>query len=139
MIANFQVIIISIVLLNIGVLIYLLYHKTTSCSQLKKMQVQALIRQSSRWAIASQQDKSPMVSVLHANYAAGYLQALELIATEKEINEFVNLQHLRMKVYSTQDKAVMKAISACPDYVGKDIDRELALLGINVKDDNTPN
>ena len=49
-----------------------------------------MIRQTSRWAVASEQDKSPMISVLHANYAVGYLQALQDIASEKEINKYLD-------------------------------------------------
>lgn len=77
-------------------LIYVFYNnkwnKTTNNYQKQKnKQTQALIRQIARWTVASQQDTSPMIALLHANYAAGYLQALELITTEQEINQFMNL------------------------------------------------
>lgn len=129
-----------VVLVLIGI-IFLLYHyykKQAYCSYYKDMQVQGLIRQAARWSVASQQDRSPMISLLHANYGAGYLQALELIATENEINRFTNLQKLRMKIYGTQDKAARRVIKACPQFMG-DIDKELAMVGINVKDDTAPN
>jgi hypothetical protein len=103
------------------------------CHRFKQDAFQGLIRQTARWAIASQQDTSPMIALLHANYAAGYLQALELIATEDEINQFYNLQKLRLKVYGTQDKAAKKVITTCPNYIGPDIDKELALIGIKTK------
>jgi len=107
--------------------------QTTSPTTEKNKQTQALIRQTARWAVASQQDTSPMIALLHANYAAGYLQALELVATENEINQFFNLQKLRLKVYSTQDKAARKVISACPNYMGANVDKELASIGIETK------
>lgn len=111
------------------------------CAEFRTAQLKALIRQTARWTAASQQDKSPMISLLHANYGAGYLQALELIATENEINQFVSLQNLRLKVYSTQDKAAQRVFAACPDFLGKDIgiDKDLVMIGINVRDDTTPN
>lgn len=120
-------------------LLYHYYKNQAYCSYYKDMEIQGLIRQAARWAVASQQDKSPMISLLHANYGAGYLQALELIATENEINRFANLQKLRMKIYGTQDNAARRVITSCPQFVGDDIDKELAMVGINIKDDTTPN
>ena len=118
-------------------LIYLFYknkqNKTTNNYQKQKnKQTQALIRQIARWTVASQQDTSPMIALLHANYAAGYLQALELITTEQEINQFMNLQELRKKVYGTQDNAARLVAASCPDYLGEKIDKELALMGIGI-------
>lgn len=109
------------------------------CSEFRTAQLKALIRQTARWTAASQQDKSPMISLLHANYGAGYLQALELIATENEINQFVSLQKLRLKVYSAQDNAAQRVFAVCPNFLGNDVDKELVMIGINVKDDTTPN
>lgn len=106
-------------------------HKTNNfLEKEKKKQTQALIRQTARWTVASQQDTSPMIALLHANYAAGYLQALELITTEQEINQFTSLQELRKKVYGTQDKAARQVVASCPNYLGKNIDQELARMGI---------
>lgn len=130
-------VVVMVVLLIMFIAIY--NNRKTDCSQYKKMEIQALIRQAARWAVASQQDNSPMISLLHANYAAGYLQALELIATETEINNFTNLQMLRMKIYGTQDKAAKKVFTTCPQYIGENVDKELVLIGINVKNDTTPN
>lgn len=111
-------------------LFYNIHQQKKNNTKEKKKQTHALIRQTARWTVASQQDTSPMIALLHANYAAGYLQALELITTEQEINQFINLQELRKKVYSTQDKAARQVVDSCPNYVGKNIDKELALIGI---------
>lgn len=116
-------------------LIYLFYNKpnkTNNYRKQKNKQTQALIRQTARWTVASQQDTSPMIALLHANYAAGYLQALELITTEQEINQFTSLQELREKVYQTQDKAARQVVASCPQYLGKNIDKQLARMGIGV-------
>lgn len=107
-----------------------MFKKSSSCQC--PHDVQALVRQTARWAVASQQDTSPMISLLHANYASGYLQALELIATEDEINKYTNLQRLRDKVYSIQDKAARHVVATCPNYIGKDVDKQLAQIGISV-------
>lgn len=93
--------------------------------------IKSLIRQTARWAVASQQDTSPMIAILHANYAVGYLQALQTIATENELMQETDIHHLEYKVYQTQDNAVKKIIKACPQYVGDQIDKKLAILGIS--------
>lgn len=136
-----QVLFTSIAMVGIFVIIviFMFISKKPISSSSKEKDIQALIRQTARWAAASQQDKAPMIAVLHANYAAGYLQALETIATENEINQFTDLRQLRIKVYSIQDKAAMKAISTCPQYMRDDIDKQLAMIGVNVKNDFTPN
>ena len=51
----------------------------------KKSHIETLIRQASRWSVAAQQDDSPIIALLHANYGAGYLWALKDIATDQEI------------------------------------------------------
>lgn len=124
----FILLVVSIAL--IVCLLLTLHQNGKECSGNRNIQIKALVRQTARWAVASQQDTSPMVALLHANYAAGYLQALELIARESEINRFHDLMFLRKKVYETQDRAVQKALSACPAYAGEVADKELASLGV---------
>ena len=48
--------------------------------------IEKLVRQSARYATAAQQDASPVIAVLHANYAAAYLYALKDIATDSQIH-----------------------------------------------------
>jgi hypothetical protein len=97
--------------------------------------IKILLRQTSRWAVASEQDKSPMIAVLHANYAVGYLQALTDIATEKEINKYIDFNKFKKKIYDIQDNAVKKVVKVCPNYIGN-INKELALIGINIFNNN---
>lgn len=97
-----------------------------------KMITQMLLRQTSRWAVASQQDKSPMIAVLHANYAVGYLDALQSFANDCDISDQVDLTLFKTKIMHVQDVAVRKAITACPNYLGKDINTDLAELGISM-------
>ena len=114
-------------------IVYLFFNhfQQTNNNTEKEKHTRALIRQTARWTVASQQDTSPMIALLHANYAAGYLQALELIRSEQEINHVTNLQALRHKVYDTQDNAARAVVTSCPAYLGKNIDQELARMGIN--------
>lgn len=87
----------------------------------KNMSIKTLIRQSARWAIASHQDKSPMIAVLHANYAAGYLWAVKDIANDYEIERITNikLNILENYILDTQDIATKKLTKSCPEYLGK--------------------
>lgn len=120
--------IIFIIIIIILMCIYI-YKQTNK--QNNKQHIKALIRQTARWAVASQQDTSPMIAVLHANYASGYLQALQTIATENEIMQETDLDILKQKVIRIQDRAVKKLVKACPQYLGEKIDRSLAIMGIN--------
>ena len=93
--------------------------------------VNILIRQASRWSVAAQQDKSPMISLLHANYAVGYLGALEDIASEREIERVIgvgNLPTFRKKIIDIQDKSTKAVSNACPDFMGPHIDEYLTKL-----------
>ena len=111
------------------ILILLFQNNTENNYNEKDKNIKSLLRQTSRWAVASEQDKSPMISVLHANYAIGYLQALQDIASEKEINQYVNFPKFKEILYKIQDNAVKKVVSSCPEYIG-DLNKELALIGI---------
>ena len=92
--------------------------------------IRKLLRQSSRWAVAAHQDKSPIISLLHANYAAGYLWGLKDIATDIEIQNAANIDIMNFtdKVINIQDKSTKKVSHSCPQFLD-DIDRELAALG----------
>lgn len=92
--------------------------------------IKTLLRQSSRWAVAAYQDKSPIISLLHANYAAGYLWALKDIATDIEIKDITNIDIIKFtnKITNIQDKSTRKVSSSCPQFLDN-IDRELAKLG----------
>ena len=92
--------------------------------------IRILLRQSSRWAVAAEQDKSPISALLHANYGAGFLWALMDIATEEEINKAadIDLVKFKQKILRIQDKATKKVSRECPDFA-KHIDKELAKIG----------
>lgn len=88
------------------------------CPQTMKKIINILVRQCARWSTASAQDKSPIVSVLHANYGVGYLGALKDIASESQIKEYtnINLQKFTSEVVKQQDNATMYTVKECPNY-----------------------
>ena len=83
--------------------------------------IQKLVRQTARWATVAQQDQSPLIALLHANYAAGYLWALKDIASEKEINRVagINLKQFEEHIVNVQDITTKKVIKACPEFSGE--------------------
>ena len=95
-----------------------------------KQNIQTLVRQASRWSIAAKQDESPIISLLHANYGAGFLWALKDIATDKEIEQATNIdiKEFTKKITDIQDMSTKKVSRACPKFV-VNLDRELLKIG----------
>ena len=81
-------------------------------------EIKTLVRQASRWTTAAQQDKNPMISVLHANYGAGYLWALKDIATQSQIEKAAGLELLKFEkeITDVQDAATKRMIAVCPEF-----------------------
>lgn len=92
--------------------------------------IDKLVRQSARFATAAQQDKSPVIAVLHANYAAGYLYALKDIATESQIHNATGIDVKKFKehVLNVQDMITKKTVERFPDFAGE-VDIYLAEIG----------
>ena len=95
--------------------------------------INTLIRQTSRWSAAAQQDDSPIIALLHANYGAGYLWALKDIASDQEITERTGLDIIKFKkkITDIQDAATRNVSKKCPQFTG-DIDKFLLELGGDV-------
>lgn len=95
-----------------------------------KASIEKLVRQSARFATAAQQDESPLVSVLHANYSAGYLWALKDIATPKQIHNAtgVDINKFEEHISNVQDMVTKKTLKKCPEFAG-DVDLYLATIG----------
>lgn len=91
-----------------------------------------LVRQASRWSLASEQDESPIIALLHANYGAGYLWALEDIASDEEIKRAtgINFNEFKTKIINIQDKATKKVTMLCPNF-SEDLDEYLITIGGN--------
>ena len=82
--------------------------------------IKTLLRQCSRWALAAEQDISPIIALLHANYAAGYLWALKDIDTDEEIKNVVEIDIIKFKkkITDIQDKCTRRVTKACPRFAG---------------------
>ena len=95
-----------------------------------KKSIEKLVRQSARYATAAQQDSSPVIAVLHANYAAAYLYALKDIATESQIHNATGIDVKKFKEHVTnvQDMVTRKTSEKCPEFVGE-VDSYLAQIG----------
>lgn len=92
--------------------------------------IEKLVRQSARYAVAAQQDASPVIAVLHANYAAAYFYALKDIASESQIHNATGIDVKKFKEHVTnvQDMVTRKTSEKCPDFVGE-VDIYLAQIG----------
>lgn len=96
----------------------------------KKAIIHTLLRQSARWSVAADQDESPIIALLHANYGAAYLWALKDIASDTEIEESedINILEFAKRITDIQDTATRKVSQLCPQFTGK-MDEYLLKLG----------
>ena len=80
--------------------------------------IQVLVRQAARWTTAAKQDNNSLISVLHANYGAGYLWALKDIANSEQIKAATGIDLLKFEreIVQTQDKTTKKMIKLCPNF-----------------------
>src|SRR5210317_1109006 len=92
--------------------------------------IEKLVRQSARYATAAQQDESPVIALLHANYAAAYFYALKDIASESQIHNATGIDVKKFKehVINVQDMVTRKTSEKCPEFVGE-VDVYLAQIG----------
>ena len=87
-----------------------------------ELPIKVMVRQASRWSTAADQDESPMIAVLHANYGAGYLWALKDIAKDEQIEEVtgINIKKFTYEITQAQDRATKKMAKLCPKYAPKE-------------------
>lgn len=99
-------------------------------SKSMKESIDTLVRQSARYAVAAQQDASPVIALLHANYAAAYFYALRDIASESQIHNAtgINVKKFKEHVTNVQDMITRRTSEKCPDFVGE-VDIYLAQIG----------
>ena len=84
----------------------------------EQTKLKILLRQTARWATASKQDENPLIKVLHANYAMGYLMAIRDIYTENQIETVLgkSVVEFSKEISSIQDEANKYSIQTCPDF-----------------------
>lgn len=107
-------------------LLTMLNKPTCNCNDREK--INKLIRQTSRWAVAAEQDTNPYIANLHATYALGYLMSLREIYSDEYIQKTVNLdvRKLETEVTKIMDDAVKKLVKICPE--GQPTNKYLAFL-----------
>ena len=127
---DYRFIIIFLILLNFFTYFYI--SKNSPVNVEKAKIINKLLRQSARWSVAADQDESPLINLLHANYGAGYLWALMEIASPEEIYQATNIDVFKhsKKISDIQDRATRKVTKACPQFVG-DLDLKLLRLAGN--------
>ena len=88
-----------------------------------------LTRQTARWAIAAQQDKSPMIAILHMQYSVGYWWALKDIFSTEDIARVtgIDVEQFEKKLLDAQDNITRNLVKVCPQFAG-DIDRYLGRI-----------
>ena len=101
--------------------IFVLYLMMQNKTRGMNKAIEKLVRQSARYAVAAQQDASPVIAVLHANYATGYFYALKEFASESQIHNATGIDVKKFKehVINVQDMVTRKTSEKCPDFVGE--------------------
>ena len=91
--------------------------------------IRSILRGSSRFSLASLQDKSPLIALLHANYGTGYFWALRDSFTDKEIYDTtgLNIQEYQKKITDIQDSVTKNVIKLCPK-IANELDLNLAKI-----------
>lgn len=86
----------------------------------RHVMIQKLLRQGARWYKGYQNDKNPLIAVLHSNYAAGYLWAMKDIFENEEIEQVLGSKEARLRyeeeILKAQDDSTKKAVETCPEY-----------------------
>jgi hypothetical protein len=95
-----------------------------------KESIKKLVRQSARYATAAQQDKSPAIAILHANYAVAYLYALKDIVSDSQIHNAtgIDVKKFAEHVTNVQDMVTKQTTEKFPDFTGR-VDLYLAEIG----------
>jgi len=92
--------------------------------------ISRIMRGSARWALASKQDKSPLVAVLHANYGCAYLWALKDVFNDYEIESAtgINVIDFQNRITNIQDTVTKNVVKLCPEYASGIQDEILSII-----------
>ena len=110
--------------------IFVLYLMMKNKTRGMNKAIEKLVRQSARYAVAAQQDESPVIAILHANYATGYFYALKEFASESQIHNATGIDVKKFKehIINVQDMVTRKTSEKCPEFAGE-VDVYLAQIG----------
>ena len=104
------------VVLALIVALFVLFRTRSASSD---EQIRTLYRQTARYAVASAQDEAPVVRLLHANYAMGYLMALKDISEPDQFRRVtgIDLVTFERKVAQVQDAATLGLVTDSPNLI----------------------
>lgn len=113
----------------LAIVVFLMYTAIKNRKVVASSSLEKLIRQSARYATAAQQDDSPLIANLHANYAAAYLYAAKDIANETQIHNSTGVDVIKFKehIVNIQDMVTKKTVAKCPEFSGQ-VDLYLATI-----------
>lgn len=108
-----------IALVVVAALVAWWWSQTTNDSKVDDRAIRTLYRQAARYMVASLQDESEVIQVLHANYAMGYIMALRDITTDTEFRRATgeDLDAFEHKLAVAQDVATRRLVATRPDLV----------------------
>jgi hypothetical protein len=111
------VFVITAIVLSVAVIVW--WSQTTNDSKVDDRAIRTLYRQAARYMVASLQDESEVIQVLHANYAMGYIMALRDITTDTEFRRVTgeDLDAFEHKLAVAQDVATRRLVATRPDLV----------------------
>jgi hypothetical protein len=109
---------------------YIKWVNGVSLHDYKSHIISRIMRGSARWSLASKQDKSPLVAVLHANYGCAYLWALKDVFSDYEIKSAtgVDVIDFQNKITNIQDLATKNIVKLCPEYASGIQDEILSII-----------
>jgi len=115
--------------------IYIFIQKKDILDYNKSYIIQRILRGSARWSIASKQDKSPLIAVLHGNYGAAYLWALKEVFNDNEIylamGKDFDIIDFQKRVTDIQDFSTKRMVKLCPEYTSGIEDKVLSVIAGN--------
>jgi len=98
-------------------LVYLLFFRKPNMNQ----QIKLLVKQAAKWATTAQQDTSPYLSVMHSNYATGYLMSLKDIATPQQIHTVTGIDFVTFEkhILNVQEMVNTRLKEKVPEFAGE--------------------
>ena len=98
-------------------LVYLLFFRKPNMNQ----QIKLLVKQAAKWATTAQQDTSPYLSVMHSNYATGYLMSLKDIASPQQIHSVTGIDFVTFEkhILNVQEIVNTRLQEKVPEFAGE--------------------
>ena len=99
------------------VFVYLIFFRKPNIDS----QIKTLVQKTAQWATTAQQDTSPYLSVMHSNYATGYLMSLKDIARPSEIHRVTGIDFptFEQHILNVQSMVNSRLKEKVPDFAGE--------------------